>query len=349
MSAPHAITIAGGGLAGLSLGLALRRREIPVTVLEAGTYPRHRVCGEFMSGFGQDVLAELGVLPACKNAGARWAETVQFATPTAVGPVRRLPHPALCLSRHRMDELLASAFEASGGDLRTGVRCADPVGREGWVRATGRRPAPPGGTWRWFGIKAHARGVVLGADLELHVGPGAYVGICRLDADRVNICGLFRRRAGDPSPAPRSPVAWLRGPEGTLWNARAGGADFDLASVCTTGGLDLRMRPTVPPGTLLLGDTLAVIPPLTGNGMSLALESARLAAGPLTAFARGELAWTETCASVRHRHHSAFRQRLLWAGILQRLLFAPVAPALLFRILQRSESVWRALFAMTRG
>ena len=44
------IEIIGGGLAGLSLGLALRRGGVPVTLHEAGEYPRHRVCGEFITG-----------------------------------------------------------------------------------------------------------------------------------------------------------------------------------------------------------------------------------------------------------------------------------------------------------
>ena len=50
------ITIVGGGLAGLTLGIGLRQRGVPVTIWEAGRYPRHRVCGEFISGNGQAVL-----------------------------------------------------------------------------------------------------------------------------------------------------------------------------------------------------------------------------------------------------------------------------------------------------
>ena len=46
------ITIIGGGLAGLSLGIGLRQNGVPVTIIEAGQYPRHRVCGEFISGRG---------------------------------------------------------------------------------------------------------------------------------------------------------------------------------------------------------------------------------------------------------------------------------------------------------
>jgi menaquinone-9 beta-reductase len=45
MTLSRPIEIIGGGLAGLSLGRALARAGVPVTVYEAGNYPRHRVCG----------------------------------------------------------------------------------------------------------------------------------------------------------------------------------------------------------------------------------------------------------------------------------------------------------------
>ena len=49
------IEIVGGGLSGLSLGIYLRRRGVPVRILEAGAYPRHKVCGEFVCGVSNDV------------------------------------------------------------------------------------------------------------------------------------------------------------------------------------------------------------------------------------------------------------------------------------------------------
>ena len=55
------IEIVGGGLSGLSLGIYLRKRGVPVRILEAGGYPRHKVCGEFVCGVSSDVLAEMGI------------------------------------------------------------------------------------------------------------------------------------------------------------------------------------------------------------------------------------------------------------------------------------------------
>ncbi len=72
------ITIVGGGLAGLTLGIALRRRGVPVILCEAGHYPRHRVCGEFISGRGLEVLARLGLHERFAAAGARTAITAAF-------------------------------------------------------------------------------------------------------------------------------------------------------------------------------------------------------------------------------------------------------------------------------
>src|SRR5579863_2989570 len=72
------VTIIGGGLSGLTLGIGLRQRDVPVTIHESGDYPRHRVCGEFISGRGQLVLDRLGLLADFKSAGAIYARTAMF-------------------------------------------------------------------------------------------------------------------------------------------------------------------------------------------------------------------------------------------------------------------------------
>src|SRR5471032_264126 len=122
MSAPKPIQIIGGGLAGLTLGIALRKKEIPVTVFEAGNYPRHRVCGEFVSARGLEILGTLGLKKKFLGAGATEERSSIFYSGDSKSPVRQLPSPALCLSRFVMDKLLADEFQTFSGELRTSTR-----------------------------------------------------------------------------------------------------------------------------------------------------------------------------------------------------------------------------------
>ena len=55
------IVVLGGGPAGLAAATALVRAGRAVTVHEAGAYPRHRVCGEFLSPDAAPGLASIGL------------------------------------------------------------------------------------------------------------------------------------------------------------------------------------------------------------------------------------------------------------------------------------------------
>ena len=191
------ITIVGGGLAGLTLGIGLRQRNVPVTIFEGGKYPRHRVCGEFISGRGEEVLKELGLRGKILDAGAIRAQTAVFFSPVAGSPIRKLPSSALCLSRFTVDDLLAKELQGLGGELKQNERWCENKFGEGVVRATGRRLRATDAGWRWFGLKVHARHVPLEADLEMHVARNGYVGLCRLNGGEVNVCGLFRRHTNE--------------------------------------------------------------------------------------------------------------------------------------------------------
>jgi len=90
---------------------------VPVTIHEAGHYPRHRVCGEFISGRGQATLARLGLRELLHQAGAVSAQTAAFFSATRSTGPQPLPSAALCLSRFRLDAALAEKFQKLGGEL----------------------------------------------------------------------------------------------------------------------------------------------------------------------------------------------------------------------------------------
>lgn len=315
MSSLRPIEIIGGGLAGLSLGLALRRAGVPVALSEAGEYPRHRVCGEFISGLAPATIARLGLGPLLADALEH--RNVAWYIGDRAARIQRLPSPALGLSRHVLDARLAAAFVAAGGELHTRTRVTDLAAKPGRLFTTGRRRARS----PWLGLKIHARGLRLTRGLELHLGENAYVGLARIEADQVNICGLFRRRelcakGGDLL------LGYLQAAGLAALAARLAAAELDAGSFCAVAGVAFDHR-VAAAGRACLGDACAMIPPFTGNGMAMAFQGAELALDPLLAYAQGTSAWPETCRLIHRALHRNFRVRLASAGALHPFLLQP--------------------------
>jgi menaquinone-9 beta-reductase len=347
MSRP--VTIIGGGLAGLTLGIGLRQRDIPVTLYEASDYPRHRVCGEFISGRGQAVLDHLGLRADFEKAGAIYAGTAMFVSGTAKSPVRKLTTPALCLSRYKMDALLAAKLRELGGELRVRSRSNLDHCGEGIVSATGRRLEPAQNEIRWFGVKGHvasATPVGLEADLEMHLSPDGYVGVNRVNDGQVNVCGLYRARPENQRPDSRA--EWLLGPPDSSLRERLKNAQFEPQSFCSVAGIQLKPRRASTRDECSIGDALTMTPPVTGNGMSMAFESAEIAIEPIAAFSRGEIDWIAAKRQIAARCDAAFSRRLAWARVLQWMMMARTVQNSFGKFLLQSAWLWQFMFARTR-
>jgi flavin-dependent dehydrogenase len=309
------IEIVGGGLAGLSLGLALRRAGVSVTLSEAGDYPRHRVCGEFITGLKPATIHRLGLGPLLADALPH--REIAWYIGDAASQLQQLPSPALGLSRHLLDARLAAAFVAAGGDLRTRARVTDLAAQPGRVIATGRRRARS----PWLGLKIHARHLPLARGLELHLGDNAYVGLARIEDGRVNVCGLFRRRQLCAKGSGLL-LGYLQAAGLGALAARLAAAALDEEAFCAVAAVAFDHRvPAAGPASI--GDACAMTPPFTGNGMAMAFQGAELALDPLLAYAREECTWTETQRRIRLALRRNFRVRLASAGAMHPFLLRP--------------------------
>ncbi|MEX2381256.1 MAG: NAD-binding protein [Opitutales bacterium] len=307
------ITIIGGGIAGLSLGIALRRGGVPVTLHEAGHYPRHRVCGEFISGVSRSTLERLGITmhltDSVTNRSTGWFHRDRKILSYSLGS------PALGISRYRLDQRMAAHFSRIGGSLHTGQRMSGETGGVSCVWAAGRTPAKS----EWLGLKMHLLNCPIEEDLEMHLGDGAYVGLSRIEDGRVNVCGLFRRRVGIATAKEEILFRYLKATGLPALEKKLRESSPVEESATATAGFDFHRR--VPaPGEIRLGDAYAAIPPFSGNGMSMALESAEAACDPLLDYARREISWEEACRETKRSLIRRFRTRLATANLLHPFL-----------------------------
>lgn len=134
------IVIAGGGPAGASLAVRMAVTGHSVILIERERFPRHKLCGEFISPECLEHFRDLGVLEAMLTAGgARIFETRfydqkgrNFAVPSAV---LGNGSAGLSLSRSEMDRILLDRARSAGARVLEGTRVTELLSEDGKVAA----------------------------------------------------------------------------------------------------------------------------------------------------------------------------------------------------------------------
>ena len=285
-----AVTIAGGGLAGLACGIRLRERGWAVTLHERGHYPLRKVCGEFLSPAGWARVQALGVEAFLERPPLPLASARFYGGPELFADFRLDP-PAWGLSRAALDQALARRFQALGGDLREGSEA--PLGHAGLVLATGR--PSDGGPGAWMGWKgylaAHDAPPELDqADLLMLPLPQGYAGLSRIEDGRVSLCLVARTPVRVPELFASHPLLQRVFPR--------------LAHYASIAGFSFIVRP----GDGRIGDARRVFPPVVGDGMSQALRGGEALAARLDG-GRGAGDWE---AALRFQLALGLHHLMLW-------------------------------------
>lgn len=199
-------------------------------------------------------------------------------------------------------------------------------------RSFGFPRADNGSASRLLGVKVHFEGVFIGPVTELYAFRGGYLGLSPVPGGRVNAAALLDRRAfGEDE---RSAEAWIasaaRRHPGLA--RRLAGARPVPGTAAAVSPVVLDRRPLAWADCPLVGDAALRIPPLCGDGMSIALRSGLVCARLADLHLRGEL----TEDAWRREYGRFFRRECEGALRLGRLLQAafgrPGAARLLFGI-----------------
>lgn len=309
-SSARDVVVVGGGPAGAAAALLLRRRGYDVLLVDEAQFPRDKVCGEGVSPEAWRLLDLMGAAAAVRALGPWPLRGMALVAPdgtTVNGDYAAPGRAGFALRRQDLDHALLACARQAGVEVRTGTAARRLIlgrGRvEGLVIENGRGPEVvrarlligadgrrslvartlgllrEHGRLRKFAVRGYWEGMEgLQERGEMHVGGGGYCGVAPLSATSANVTfvldrtemgaaggalpGFYKRalRTRWPRVAERLERAVLTGPPRAI------------------GPLALQARRVAFPGGALVGDSAGFYDPFTGEGVTLALRSAELAA-----------------------------------------------------------------------
>jgi len=112
------VIIVGGGLAGLVSALHLSKKGLAVLLIEKNAYPKHKVCGEYISNEVLPYLQSMGFDPF--EFGAKNITDFTLSTPGSRSISTKLPLGGFSISRYCIDSELAKKAIGQGAKIHQG-------------------------------------------------------------------------------------------------------------------------------------------------------------------------------------------------------------------------------------
>jgi flavin-dependent dehydrogenase len=332
------VIIAGGGLAGLALSIQLARSGYSVALMEKENYPYHKVCGEYVSLESWNFLEELGLplsdwnLPVIRQ--------LLVSSPDGNSIMHELPLGGFGISRYKLDAAMAAIARSEGVALRESVKVTDMhFERSMFTVHTSEGPLRSSiacGTYgkrsnldvKWkrafiqkrsdrlnnyVGVKYHVRSDIPADRISLHNFRDGYCGISRIEDGKCCLCYITTarnlRESGNSIPEMERMI--LR--QNPFLEKIFSSADFLFPQPVTISQISYERRKRVEDHVLFVGDAAGMIPPLAGNGMSMALHGSKLAYRCIDAFLKGQIARYELEQEYTDQWDRQFGRRL-WVG-----------------------------------
>jgi flavin-dependent dehydrogenase len=334
------VVIIGGGLAGLASALHLSQKGLTVTLIEKSSYPRHKVCGEYVSN---EILPYLHWLNSdISKLNPAIINKFEFTTRKGKTAYANLPLGGFGISRYQLDNFLYQKAVTNGcniikemvtdisfdNDLFTITTANQVVSAKIVLGAFGKRSNIDQVLSRdffvkkspWLAVKAHYYGNFPNDVVALHNFKGGYCGVSKVENDIINICYLADyatfKKYKNIEDYQRNVLHQNQHLKAVFEN---GTLLFDKP--LTISQISFDKKQPVENHILMIGDTAGLIHPLCGNGMAMAIHSAKIASELILDYysekikSREELEKSYTQQWKKH-----FGKRLLMGRLLAKIL-----------------------------
>jgi len=359
------VTIIGGGLAGLIAGIEFVHAGIPCILVERKTYPFHRVCGEYVSNEVVPYLKSRQLFPGTFNPPE--INTFQLSTIDGESRMMSLDLGGFGISRYTYDNLLFENARSLGVEFRlnTEVTAIDfdeqhfriTTDQGSWytdlvVGSFGKRSRIDRAMNRSFlrrrspyvGVKYHVRSSHPNELIALHNFPGGYCGISNVEGGKSTLCYLTHvsnvKRHKNIREMERN-VLWRNPLLKTIFNE----SEFLFDKPEVINEVSFETKSPLDGHVMMAGDAAGMIAPLCGNGMAMAIQSARILTAEAIPFVFGHVSREQMEGSYQKRWKDEFASRL-WRGrqiqkLFGRELTSRIAVSLVMSIPPLARSIIR--------
>lgn len=362
--------IIGGGLAGLCASIHLSEHASLVTLIEKGNYPKHKVCGEYISNEVLPYLKSLGFDPF--EFGAKKISEFELTTRSNRRIRAKLPLGGFGMSRYQMDYQLfllakskgvnmikdtvtSTSFENNEFILTTkgsGILTADLV-----IGSFGKRSNLDVEMQRDFiqrkspylGVKMHVSGNFPESKVALHNFKGGYCGVSKVENDHINLCYITSydsfKQYKDLEEF-QEKVLFENDRLKEIYQKTTPEFEKPLS----ISQISFETKEAVENHILMCGDSAGMIHPLCGNGMGMAIRSAQLVSLCIIAYLQGEIPDRGALETVyKRKWQSNFSFRLKVGHTIAYLFRKDSIAAFLLNVLRVFPFLIPQIIKMTHG
>lgn len=362
--------IIGGGPAGLTAAIHLARSGIQVLLLEKEPYPKHKVCGEYVS---KEVLPYLEYLDIdLEQLKPKHIDRFQFTSTEGTSLEAVLPLGGLGVSRYALDNFLYQEAVKNGvvvkqqtvdstlyendqfivrtreGQTYQSRQALGAFGKRSNIDLAMARPFSKKKS-PWMAVKEHYEHPDFPDSLvALHNFPGGYCGVSKTETNALNLCYLTRverfKAAGNSRTFSTRFLSQNPNLARILSNARP-----LFRRPLSIAQVSFHPKSLIENHMLMLGDAAGLLHPLCGNGMAMGIHSAKIASELTVKLLGNSLSRQEVMNQYKKQWNEQFRNRIRIGRLLQQVFVNQQVNSITLPVIKRFPGLLPKIISSTHG